>query len=483
VLVAAGTYVETIDFDGKAILVKSESGAEATTIDGNRNGSVVSFMSGEGLDSIIDGFTLTNGLWIASIIGDGAGVGCHQASPTIRNNIITRNEGQYGGGIYCHQGAPLIHGNIIHSNTGGGIGCGESDARIEKNTISENEADFGGGINCWDGSPHILHNTIVRNAAREFPWGLYTFGGGISAMNGAPVIEGNLIAGNTSSKGSGGMHFENASGRFASNLVIDNSAFTVGGIGCDSQSAPVITNCTLHGNEGTWAGGFLSADFSAPSLANVIIWENPAGPGSEIMVGEPCGLPSTLSIAHSDLKGGKNAVVVNYGCTLDWGPGMIDADPLFVDPAADDFHLTFPSPCRNAGDNGAAGLPAVDFEGDPRIASGTVDMGADEFYRHLYYTGDATPASQVGLHFVGTPGDAILLFVGSGVLDPPLSTVYGDWYLRFPLLFQGAFGFVPQGGVASCLLWISSSVPSPWDIPMQAGIGMKLTNLCVMKVR
>jgi PKD repeat protein len=56
-----------------------------------------------------------------------------------------------------------------------------------------------------------------------------------------------------------------------------------------------------------------------------------------------------------------------------------NVDPLFVDPANGDFHLQATSPCINAGDNSAPGLPATDMDGNPRIANGTVDMGAYEY--------------------------------------------------------------------------------------------------------
>lgn len=66
VLVAPGTYVEIIDFLGKAITVKSSHGAETTVIDGDEDYSVVSFYSLEGPDSVLEGFTITNGY---SVIG------------------------------------------------------------------------------------------------------------------------------------------------------------------------------------------------------------------------------------------------------------------------------------------------------------------------------------------------------------------------------------------------------------------------------
>jgi nitrous oxidase accessory protein NosD len=61
VIVKPGTYVENIDFKGKAITLQSEKGADVTTIDGNKTGSVVTCKSGEGPDTVLDGFTITNG--------------------------------------------------------------------------------------------------------------------------------------------------------------------------------------------------------------------------------------------------------------------------------------------------------------------------------------------------------------------------------------------------------------------------------------
>ena len=184
------------------------------------------------------------------------------------------------------------------------------------------------------------------------------------------------------------------------------------------------------------------------------------------------------------MKGGKTSVYIESGCTLNWGAGMIDADPLFVDKPNDDFHLTWYSPCKNTGDNSAV-TELYDFEGDPRIAYGTVDMGMDEFYTHLYWTGDATPGGSAALKFVGLPGTTpVQLWLGSGIMDPPLPTKYGDWYLQFPLLADVVLGPVPSpDGVLVLPFTFPPDTPTPLSLHFQAGVGMKLTNLSVMAVK
>ena len=200
----------------------------------------------------------------------------------------------------------------------------------------------GGGVYSSSESVAVSNCKIIGNTALGFG----TFGGGITNHGGLDLTN-CIITQNTARKG-----FV-AWGGGISNYGYDENGSVV--------ANPVlrVINCTIWGNsaedggDGIYNGGELT-------VLNSIIWGN----GEEIYTAE-----GTSTVSYSDIQGGYP------------GTGNINADPMFTG----DYHLQPISPCIDAGDNGATGLPATDIDGQQRIIDGddngsaTVDMGADEY--------------------------------------------------------------------------------------------------------
>lgn len=492
IIVRPDTYHENIDFIGKAITVRSEQGAAVTIIDGDQLGTVVSFQSGEGSGSVLDGFTVTNGLGTLDY------------------------RGYVGGGILCYYSSPILSGNIITKNqadAGGGIGCEEdSDPQIINNKIIDNTAIHGGGIYCYyDSTPQITGNAIVDNSADD--------GAGIFGSFTNLFIKGNLIEGNSATNDGGGIHGTSLSGgTIYSNIISSNSANNGGGIyfyDCAMYWYPDVGNNMIIRNSATSDGGgvyFNFFEFECPpvwndtiayntaatrgggvyceevdelTIKNAILWKNDAPLGKEVYFYSSWS-DSKIHIDYSDLEGGSDSLFVEPSSALDWGLNNIDKDPKFVDPPANDFHITWCSFCRDSGDNSVVKDPC-DFEGDPRIDPVTVDIGADEYHHHLYCRGEITPGETVKVCVVGWPNGCTKLLMGSGVIDPPLSTQWGDFHLEAPvhLIY---LGLIPLNGV----LIEDVTVPLSWaqgeTYPFQAFIGSPLwsssrfTNLMTLTV-
>ncbi len=265
------------------------------------------------------------------------------------------------------------------------------------------------------------------------------------------------------------------------NIISGNTTAHNGGGICCKGAQPTVVNNTIISNSATERGGglYCSAQ-SSVNVMNTIFWGNDAPSGPEVQVGTS-GRASAFSISHSDMEGGQASVYVRPGSTLVWGPGMIDADPLFVEPGAGDYHLTGDSPCINAGDNNAPDIADHDFEGDPRIAFRLVDMGADEAYPHLYHVGDVIPGGSLDIRVIGIPKTGAMLCKSFGLLDPPWQTFYGYLYLEWPL-FSFFLGHVPDNGV----LTLTLTVPAYWspgdEHYFQAFTGGVLTNLEILFV-
>jgi len=484
VIVRAGTYMGNINFFGKAVRLQSEEGPENTIIDGGQNGSVVVFQDQEGPDTILSGFTIMNGTgthldWERK----GGGIYCYDTSPTIEKNIIRNNSADgdmdvtgYGGGIACDgSSSPMIRENIITENTagwfytyfgwfghGGGVYFEKSHIQLFDNIIYKNKTLNGGGVS-FDGDPCtgiISGNIIYDNIATDDQGSEQ--GGGIEGFYGDLTITNNLIFDNvTQAEGGGVFLFK-----------------------CPQVK---LTNNTFYNNSAIHHGGGLYLLDSRVIAANNIFWNDSAINGPEIHL-HTKGDGSNLVIKYSNVEGGQDLVHVDPDSTLSWGDGMIRHDPLFVEPLKNAFQLQYSSLCRNGGDNTAPGMTLTDVEGDPRIAEGIVDMGADEFHTHLTYTGHATPNGWVKIHFIGIPGTApVGLCLSTAILDNPILTSWGEWWnewwLGFPFIGPLNLGSIPApDGVLELTGQIPNDFPAPFSLHMQAFIGDSLSNLCVMRI-
>lgn len=323
ILVAAGIYVENIDFLGKEITVHSGAGADFTVVDGNRAGSVVTFSEGEAV-AVIDGFRIQNGSGTGELFREyGGGIYCFSSGPIISNCTISENSAFYGGGIYCDSNSwPTIKNCMISLNdagNGGGIG---GSPTIISCTITGNISSSGGGI---QGSPTVKNSTISMNLATD--------GGGIKGDS--PTIVNCMIVENRAWS----MHLFDGEG---------------GGIHAIS---PTIVNSTIAENEAEFnAGGIYVSPGYSQTITNCILW------GNRALTFEDHQIDGSPTVSYSDVEGG-------------WpGSGNIDADPRFI--GSEDYHLRSDSPCIDSGIY--VGI-FTDFDNQWRPFGAGFDMGADEY--------------------------------------------------------------------------------------------------------
>ncbi|MEZ6014092.1 MAG: right-handed parallel beta-helix repeat-containing protein [Planctomycetota bacterium] len=425
VLVPPGTYLERLDLAGKAIEVLGVQGAAVTIIDAGYSGVAVSLVNGEGPATVLRGLTITHGAG-----GFGPGGVVTNGTPQLVDCVITGNTGRLGAGVH---GNPTL------------LRC-----RVEHNTSSLNH---GGGL--W-GAPTLIECVVSSNACTGAK------GGGLYITGGAAVLTDTRIEGNSAvlagSRGGGVFVASTGSATFERCVIAGNvcSGGTFGSYagGVFAVGPTTLTRCTIVGNRlstGALAGGGV---WGAASLVDCIVRDNDA----EQLVG-------AALVRYCDVEGGFS------------GLGNFDADPMFWDPAALDFHLRAGSPCIDAGDptgpldpdgtRGDVGARAFDpnyvpaprrecsasanSSGDAAAidVEGTWSLAAND----LTLVASGCPANQFGLFLSGA--DAALTQVGGGTL-----CITGNLH-RLPVVATDALGIARFA--------YDSSAPAPGIAPPTSG--------------
>ncbi len=324
VLVDQGTYIENIDFKGKAITVTSNyintlDSADIihTIIDGGQpldtnKASVVTFPYGSDTNSVICGFTIQKGKGTLFTNRAGGGIMCLYGGKIIHNRIINNSvfgdEDALGGGIWAEGTSSsyfVIKNNTIENNQlentnsnygcwGVAIGIYSGNIIVENNIIRSNSADgrpYGVGIYCNLCQGIVSHNIITNNEGyhslsnRSRGGGMYlvnTYSTLIISNN--EITHNELIQDGGTSETGGGISVLNTGG-FEYNAVLidkntirDNSAMHGGGISVTEVYNIEISNNVIRNNEseGYGAGIYLQDYNKGNEIANPINYsQNP----------------------------------------------------------------------------------------------------------------------------------------------------------------------------------------------------------------
>ena len=356
VLVSAGTYNESINYNGKNIVVGSlylttqdTSYISSTIIDGDSSGSIVLFESFEDSTAVLNGFTFQDIIFYSGE-GSQAIININESSPKIINNRFD-NFYLFQGGesavIYCENSNSLIMNNeFTNGSVGNGYVLGgfilskNSNVTIKNNRIENGYVGFAepSGYIVSVNSDNIIESNVIINPSM----GYCVICAAISILDGSNCI-------------------------LRNNFIFQAYGDGYGAV-VASESQYVSHNNTFVSNSAGYANlssdGIVSNDIIYASSNAVYIDEN-----------------STIQVSYSDIEGG-------------WeGVGNIDADPLFCDPDNGEYTLAQNSPCVGTGENnvnmGAFGV------GCDAILSTNTDAIPIQYVLHQNYPNPFNPATTI----------------------------------------------------------------------------------------
>jgi hypothetical protein len=180
-----------------------------------------------------------------------------------------------------------------------------------------------------------------------------------------------------SANNGGGVFGESASAVASNCALTDNMALGPYAAHGGGAANCTLNNCVLTGNRaastaGAHGGGAYFCTLNTCTLTGNFAYE---GAGADFCTLNNC-------IVYYNEGANYYGGVLNNCCTIPMpveGAGNITNAPLFVDTNGwANLRLQSNSPCINAGNNSYV-TNATDLDGNPRISSGTVDIGAYEF--------------------------------------------------------------------------------------------------------
>jgi hypothetical protein len=199
IIVMPGTYTsaagEVVDMLGKAVWLHSSKGEQVTIIDGEGTRRGIYCNNQEPSNTIIEGFTITNG-YADNNSGGGGMLNDDNSNPTLTNCTFTNNTAGAGGGMYTNESSPTLTNCTFTNNTsnsGGGMRNFQSSPTLTNCTFTGNICfTRGGGMANWYGSfPTVTGCTFTDNTGFESGGGMY------NNYDSTPTLTDTTVCGNT----------------------------------------------------------------------------------------------------------------------------------------------------------------------------------------------------------------------------------------------------------------------------------------------
>ncbi|MHC4086226.1 MAG: right-handed parallel beta-helix repeat-containing protein [Planctomycetota bacterium] len=279
------TFCEAINFKGKAITLHSTNPNDpnvvaATIINGAGHYHVVQCVSGEGPDTILDGFTITGGdaNGPTGINKCGGGMYCENSSPMVTNCIFRGNSAQNdGAGMFNNSASPTVTGCTFSGNSSGSRGGGMfNDNYSNPNVVncvftSNKSAYYAGMLNNAYSNPAVTDCIFTLNEA-------INDGGAMANFESSPTVTGCTFSENSSGFRGGGMYNDNSSNPTVVNCSFtwNNAAYYAAMVNNDNSN-PVVTDCIFALNEAINDGGAMANFESSPTVTGCTFSDNTAG--------------------------------------------------------------------------------------------------------------------------------------------------------------------------------------------------------------